>query len=663
MPNSNKPLPAPPVPGADEPAPPSNEPIKLNRIISPLSIADVYKLFSGAPQFFVRSEGRHTGPPKPSVAFPWDTEVHIRDLCDYSQIEDQAWGSVTTCPHITRDLDKERNAPTEHKEKQRAHFMPVCHERPNMLSMQGLERGTVGFSAALEMGVADALYEGTEIPASPGSGTLSKRRHRFLEEKRHGVRPLSESDVIARLIDIGESYYEDPSSHQKSSVEHYTELFTQVLFPPTRVKNSNDPYSLQVQIEALLDVLGVPNIWIDFGVVEWRIRLGQILWGVPYEPDIGNDSQINVEIHDSGVSETEKFWLLLQILLSCELLTRLDLVTKMAENDPDVITVGAVHQFAEDAKQSIRWSLILARLWLENIRVQTALPPADVEEKKSTGSWLATLTGTTVTTSKNVHGEKFVSTEYQGRHQARQISGLIHFARKLHWPQVDSVAAKFSQSAAFIAESAPSTTATGTPLSMTTQPSSYFGSSTRPATKRALPKQQQRRSVMVQPSGWLSRSYLTGLILPGEGLSHFLISTLLENDESAVACLGEEANLYGGFIYASKSYWSTACIVGRVLAAGKGTSECMGWLSSEVLPKGIDDCWVNIVVEMPPQSGMYYPIPFRLLIVLGAFSLSFIFSLITQSMLLTYSFHKRARMVPRQQEFGRSKLLNAKAMC
>jgi hypothetical protein len=606
MPNSNKPLPPPPVPSADEPAPPANQPIKLKRIILPLTIADVHKLFSGAPQFFVRSEGRHTGPPKPSVAFPWNTELQIRDLCDYSQIEDQAWGSITAYPHITRELCKESDAATDHMEKQRAHFIPVCHERPNMLSMQGLERGTLGFSAALEMGVADALYEGTESPASAGGGILSERRHLYLEEKKHGVRPLSESGIIARLIDIGESYHEVPESHPKSSVERYTELFTQVLFPPTRVKDSNDPYSLQVQIEALLDVLGVTNIWIDFGIVEWRIRLGQILWGAPYEPDMGNNSPINVEIHDSGVPKTEKFWLLLQILLSCELLVRLDLVTKMAEQDSNVITVDAIHRFAEDAKQSVRWSLILARLWLENIRVQRVQPPADVAEKKSAGGWLATLKGTAVTTSKDTHGEKFASTEYQGRHQARQISGLVHFARKLQWPQVDRVAAKFSQSAAPIAESAPGTPGLGTPLSMTTQRSSYFGNSARPAIKRALSKQQHRRSIMEQPSGWLSRSYLTGLVLPGEGLSHFLISTLLENDESAVARLGEEANLYGGFTYASKSYWSTACIVGRVLAAGKAASECMGWLSSGVLPKGTNDGWVNIEVEVPPNSGMYY---------------------------------------------------------
>jgi len=106
------------------------------------------------------------------------------------------------------------------------------------------------------------------------------------------------------------------------------------------------------------------------------------------------------------------------------------------------------------------------------------------------------------------------------------------------------------------------------------------------------------------PSGWLSKSYLTGLILPGEGLSHFLISTLLENDEAAIGQLGEQANLYGGFVYSRKSFWSTACIIGRVLAAGKGSSECMGWLSSPILPNGVGQGWVNIEIELEPRSGM-----------------------------------------------------------
>jgi hypothetical protein len=152
-----------------------------------------------------------------------------------------------------------------------------------MLSMQGLERGTVGFSAALEIDVADVLYEQTEAPASPQLGSLAKRRNDFLNVKKQGVRPLGESDILMELLEIGESYHQPPPSQEKTSVELYTKLFTQVLFPPSRVTDLHDPYSLQVQIEALLDALATPNIWIDFSLVEWRIRVGQILWGVPYQ--------------------------------------------------------------------------------------------------------------------------------------------------------------------------------------------------------------------------------------------------------------------------------------------------------------------------------------------------------------------------------------------
>jgi hypothetical protein len=57
------------------------------------------------------------------------------------------------------------------------------------------------------------------------------------------------------------------------------------------------------------------------------------------------------------------------------------------------------------------------------------------------------------------------------------------------------------------------------------------------------------------------------------------------------------ANLCGGFVYSGKSFWSTASVVGRVLAAGKGAVECMGWISSDVIPEGLGDGWVNVEVE------------------------------------------------------------------
>jgi hypothetical protein len=145
----------------------------------------------------------------------------------------------------------------------------------------------------------------------------------------------------------------------------------------------------------------------------------------------------------------------------------------------------------------------------------------------------------------------------------------------LHWPEIDSLEAKFGHMTRGSALPSP---AVGTPFSMTTQ-NSYFGNHEKKGLRRNLStkgstrKKTSARSAIIKPQGWLSRSYLSGLILPGEGLNHFLIATLLENDDHAVQVLGEDANLYGGFVYMSKSYWATACIVGRVLAAGKGASE------------------------------------------------------------------------------------------
>jgi hypothetical protein len=37
----------------------------------------------------------------------------------------------------------------------------------------------------------------------------------------------------------------------------------------------------------------------------------------------------------------------------------------------------------------------------------------------------------------------------------------------------------------------------------------------------------------------------------------------------------------------------------------------MGWLSSEVLPKGMDDGWVNVEAEIPPKSGRFILLCFK----------------------------------------------------
>ncbi|OBT97614.1 hypothetical protein VE01_04574 [Pseudogymnoascus verrucosus] len=603
----NKPLPPPPpFNDSESTKQPVKSGIQLKRIIQPLTLSDIHKLFSGAPQFFVRSEGHHAGAPHPSVAFPWNEELEIRDLSDHGQIEEKAWGCVTTTPHIIRKQkgDAVVEQATEEKENKTPHFVPRCKERPNMLSMQGLERGTVGFQAALEVAVADALHD--DKPHEDEK-TLQSLRVKFLKGKKRGLRPLSEASVVSKLTEMGLAYHAKPPV-SKTSVEMYTELFTQVSFPPTRVTDDDDPTSFHVQIETLVSVLTEPGIWVDFSNVEWRIRLGQTLWGPSYQPDQEEEVDVDGE-EEEHRHESQQFWLLLQILLSSELVVRLDAVSRSAQQDPGLITAEEIQRFERDVTRPVKWSLLLARLWLENIKItQSVQQPSEQQppehEKRHTG-WLSSIKQAVTPQHEEFDLIALHTVDFQGRRQRRQINGLIRFSRKMRWPGAERIAEKFAIDLEKGSDGTGSTLSdrasqAGTSLSMTTQRSSYFAGIGRPGIRRGL--SMGGKPNMFHPSGWLSKSYLTGLILPGEGLSHLMMSTLLENDEVAVARLGGDANLYGGFVYSGQSFWSTACIIGRVLAAGKGASECMGWLSSPVKPKGVVEGWVSVDVELEPRS-------------------------------------------------------------
>ncbi|KAL8387298.1 hypothetical protein RB599_002479 [Gaeumannomyces hyphopodioides] len=656
--NPNKPLPSPPPPGSEEAAktPPKKPTLKLARIMSTLTDSELEKLFSGAPQYFARSEGPNTGAPNPSVAFPWDESLVIRDLTDHTQIEDEAWGCTTALPHIIRSPRRPGSSGSSGSscKAKRAHFYPKCHERPNMLSMHGLEKGTVGFSAAMELAASDALQEeqfGFD-PSGHRANAIIEARQRMLTSK-DGLRHMEESAIMEQLIKNGHRYVVNNIQDNTLSTALYNELFLHILHPPTRVLDHSDPYSLSVQIHALLKVLGTPNVWIDFSHVEWRIRLGQILWGSSTdssEPeddveDISPDTRAaptNVEARSE-----ERYWLLLQILLACELWIRLDAIVEADDAGVGHIKPREIYRFQQEATPSVKWSMLMARAWLENIEIIKAEPPklgVDLDGHQPTG-WLATLTKRMSLTSDHHSGGAGGSTQgsrptssrladdqpaylMKGKHGQRQVDGLTHFARRLKWPDIESYENRISTNIRAVANgTTPLNSPPASPLPTTeARRSSYFGGTSGifskhlgsahvsttngdagSATKvahiadqiRRQPSKRRKISAALHPSGWLSKSYVSGFMLPGEGLSHFIMSTLLENDAEAMRRLGPVANLCGGFVYCQKSFWSTACIVGRVVAAGKGAVECMGWISSDVTPQGLGDGWLNIEVAEP----------------------------------------------------------------
>ncbi|QPH18820.1 hypothetical protein C2857_003920 [Epichloe festucae Fl1] len=565
-----------------------------------LSEDDIEKLFSGAPQFFARKESHFYGAPHPSIAFLFDEELEIRDLTDHVQIQDKAWGAITTWPHLTRDVEHDAAARRQEHDQHKAHFHVKCRERPNMMSMSGLEKGTMGYQAALELPTGDSLEEeqfGFESLGTKAKVIVDARTHMMSHSGM--LRRISEPELLDRLR-RNSDIYRNNDIKTRTSAETYRDLFHNFMRPTSTVTNQTDHHGLHNQIRALLKCLGVANVWIDFSRVEWRIRLGQVLWGDNDGDELDDDTAIH-DTDDARERAEEKYWLLLQILLATELLIRLDAVTEGIEYGVTGIRPIDVVHFERAASQMVKWSLLLARSWLDNIEIVKEEDPTPQRPPppRRGSSWLATLASKVTNRYHRKSRVPPYNFTIKGRHGQRQVDGLTHFAKRLMWPGIDRYETKISENAQLAVEEASGRRTSS--LSIRSLQSSYYGAwditCNHGKHKGRAQAQRRRLAAALHESGWLTKSYVFGLVLPGDSLYHYLMATLLENDTEAMAKLGPFANLSGGFMYSGKSFWSTSCIVGRVLAAGKGAADCMGWISTDVLPEGIEDGWLTIEVE------------------------------------------------------------------
>ncbi|OCK84755.1 hypothetical protein K432DRAFT_432055 [Lepidopterella palustris CBS 459.81] len=596
-----------------------------------LSEDNVHSFFYGAPQFSVEDiQGRL----EPKASYPWDSEPLARNVTDSLPLAHPAFSTATLRQHVP--VVKED---TQEKERTYVGYDIGIAEVPSMLSAQGLEPGTVGFDYFLQLPISDNLA--TRMEDSESSNGLSEavRNMELMQNnpERLGIRNVDIVMIHERLIEFGDLWETFSEGTGKVTIldkpapgELYANLFGKFLTPPRFDPDAVDPTGLKVQIETLLKILRLKGIWYDFSLIEWRIRLGQILWTVA-DPAAGDETP---GVSDQDQTWTERNLLLLQISLACELLLRLDAVSGMAETEVTSdahLMAGDFKNFTNLGTRKTNWDLILARRFLENIQVK-ALPerPPPPPSPKVRGFLASVLTKPE---QLNVPHTQKPDVVLLPRHQSQQLSGLLYFAESLTWPNIDIIAAELAQklnisnsqqapespSAGFSRYLDPTTptspsiygTPLATPRTATSTRNSYFGSINK---RPRLNRNGTQRSLQLRPSsllgndangpaddldigGWLSHIYLTGLILPGEAISHFLISTLLENDKLAIAALGDSANLYGGFIYGERSWWSKSCVVGRVLAALDGAVECMGWISIPKLPSGCVDGWMEIESE------------------------------------------------------------------
>jgi hypothetical protein len=98
--------------------------------IEKLSEEHVHTLFSGAPNFFVQKTDKRA---LPRVSYPWDAELHIKDVSDSVQLAEPAYSAATLHKHLPAfQQSSDQDKPYQ------GYDVDVA-EAPSMLSAQGIE--------------------------------------------------------------------------------------------------------------------------------------------------------------------------------------------------------------------------------------------------------------------------------------------------------------------------------------------------------------------------------------------------------------------------------------------------------------------------------------------------------------------------------------------
>ncbi|KAI9367217.1 hypothetical protein BJX61DRAFT_337415 [Aspergillus egyptiacus] len=616
-----------------------------------LTKSDVEVIFSGAP-YFLLDQGKQDHW-YPQVIFPFDDhDPTIQCLGDRQTLPYPSYTLCTLHAHlpVRSDWMIEADRPVQldswHQTRRakRASFDLEVFEVPNMLSLNGMEAGSVGFHYFLEMPVADSVRfvgpaEPTPVddlrwagmPAAEAFEVLEHRsqpyalctdgtvhdRGRLLMDgpnawKRIGVRDADVRRAVARLQtlkDLRNEILHGESAKTLLDLEGPKELYDGLVtdflypFPRSLAICGEDPHGLLAQIKALTTVLATPGAWFDFSLPEWRLRIGQVLWEA--SPLGGDDASDKPWACDS----LERKWLLVQMVLAAELLLRLDATVRIGllRMSYDVhVTAWNIRNFERLRSAKVTWDMIAARRVMDSFNF--GFSSSQFKESQTTGS-----------EGKQSEKHRFSFKHHQRsssvkaqesawacrlvpEHVDRQLQGLLLFAENIGWPTADL---KDNLCAIYHGEPDKVRDAYNKPIqpeqtgfkdcdTMYSRSSSY-----RPLALR-------RANIPEAELGWVTRTWFSGLVLPGEGISHLLMGALLENDFDALTALGPVANLYGGFAYCGRSWWSRECIVGRILAS-LSTNNCMGWIGSSVLPQDsrtlelLRDTWFEVNVTEPPS--------------------------------------------------------------
>lgn len=550
-------------------------------------------------------------------------------------------------------------------------------EAPNMLSINGREPGSIGFHHFLELPVADSVkYVGPEkprlrpelqqhgtLPAVEAYDLMERYKNPYCEcddgtvhdrkgllydgpiaWRRIGLRDIHMKALVGRLETLRNARHEalygggtiKTILDVESSRELYHTLFTNFLHhPPNFLRSDNgDRHDLKFQIKVLAIVLATPGAWFNFSLPEWRFRAGQVLWEAPphidgdcLEPDSCDEPNRRPWLN-SGL---ERRWFLIQMALAGELLLRLDAIVRIGishKSEDLAVSQQDVQHFDELRYGKVNWDLIVVRRFFDSFVIGhgptsppgSSSPQSPRDKANGKHHHFSFFENLAHRASATISGDTQSGWECRlsPAHSEKQLAGLFVFAEQIGWPELDTFKSQLKAKIADggIAQAAPKMysepicNALPEGEAKLGKDSMYSRSPSRRLVFLKSPSNQTDTGI----GGWITRSWLSGFVIPGNVIDHVLMATMLENDPDAIDKLGPLANLYGGFSYKGRSWWSKECIVGRVLASLDNSKACMGWTSSAILPysattsEELQNRWLDVLVKDPPRRSKKYRI-------------------------------------------------------
>ncbi|KAL7268906.1 hypothetical protein RUND412_008451 [Rhizina undulata] len=353
------------------------------------------------------------------------------------------------------------------------------------------------------MGHAFGIYPGTITLACYVSGFGSNFRGSELAA-RAKVRKLSMLYVLDRLRTLQvQGIEEDP-------VDLHHHLYEYLLYDNHKYDYPHGKSSYDAQIADLVAALCRPS-WVDFSLPENQ-TIARFL------------SDPNPAVHNGFFH---------QLLLSIELYLRIN-----ARHRANV----AMKRLG-DIPDKIRWDLMMAQRWLENVEMEAPKKVKDINGKR----------GAAV---KSTIGFKFPN-------KKNQVEALRNFAWTLKWPNMHEVEYALSES------------------------------------------EQEAPSEYLEDKSVNCMSWFTGLLLPGKSMPWILMNALTDLDPDVPEEFRDldQTVLNLGFQYRGHTYWSWECIVGKVLGAALGVSHIAGWIGPCSASADLERSEVALINQAPPKGN------------------------------------------------------------